>query len=90
MGLQLVGATNKPIFKTETDSQTQRTDFWMPSREGVWGGMEWEFGVNRCKPLHIKWINNKFLLYSTGNYIQYPDMHHNRKVYKYAYIYILL
>ena len=39
--------------------------------EGVRGGMEWEFGVSRCKLLYIEWINNKVLLYSTGNYIQY-------------------
>jgi len=35
------------------------------------GGMEWEFGVRRSKLLNIEWINNKVLLYSTGNYIQY-------------------
>ena len=35
--------TNELIYKTETDSQTQRTDLWLPSgRE--WGGMDWEFG----------------------------------------------
>ena len=33
-------------------------------------GIEWEFGVSRCKLLYIGWINNKVLLYSTGNYIQ--------------------
>ena len=38
--------------------------------EGVGGGMEWEAGVSRCKLLYMKWINNKVLLYSTGNYIQ--------------------
>ena len=37
--------------------------------EGVGGGMELEVGVSRCKLLHIEWINNKVLLYSTGNYI---------------------
>ena len=26
----------------------------------------------RCKPLHLEWINNKVLMYSTGNYIRYP------------------
>ena len=36
--------------------------------------MDWEFEVNRCKLLHIKWIINKVLLYSTGNYIQFPMM----------------
>ena len=33
-------------------------------------GMDWEFGVNRCKLLHLEWISNKVLLYSTENYIQ--------------------
>ena len=32
-------------------------------------GMDWESGVNRCKLLHLEWISNKILLYSTGNYI---------------------
>ena len=34
-------------------------------------GIDWDFGVSRYKPLHIEWIN-KDLLYSTGNYTQYP------------------
>ena len=33
--------------------------------------MDWEFGVSRCKPLCIEQINNKVLLYSTGNSAQY-------------------
>ena len=44
--------------------------------------MDWEFEVSRCKPLHIEQINNKVLLYSTGNYIQYPGINHNEKKYK--------
>ena len=31
--------------------------------------MDWEFGICRCKRLNLEWINNKVLLYSTGNYI---------------------
>ena len=46
------------------------------------GGMDWEFGVSRCKLLYIEWINNMVLLYSTGNYIQYPEINHNGKQYK--------
>ena len=46
---------------------------------GCWGGMEWEVGVSRCKLLYIEWINSKVLLYSTGNYIQYPMINHNGK-----------
>ena len=49
--------------------------------EGVEGGMEWEVGVSRCKPLYIEWINNKVLLYSTENYMQYPMINHNGKEY---------
>jgi len=33
-------------------------------------GMDWEFGVNRCKLLPLEWISNGILLYSTGNHIQ--------------------
>jgi len=27
--------TNELIFRTETDSQTQRTDLWLPRERGV-------------------------------------------------------
>ena len=49
---------------------------------GVGGGMEWEFGISRCKLLYIEWINNKVLLYSTGKYIQYHVINHNGKEYE--------
>ena len=42
-------------------------------------GMDWEFGISRGKLLYIGWINNKVLLYSIGNYIQYPVINHNGK-----------
>ena len=29
--------------------------------------------------LHLEWINNKALMYSTGNYIQYPVINDNGK-----------
>ena len=35
--------------------------------EGV--EMDWEFGVSRCKLLHLEWISNEILLYSTRNHI---------------------
>lgn len=35
-------------------------------------GMDWKFGVKRCKELLLEWINNKVLLYITGNSIQSP------------------
>ena len=46
---------------------------------GGWGGTEWEARVSRCKLLYIGWINNKVLLYSTGNSIQYHLINHNGK-----------
>ena len=44
-------------------------------------GMDWEFGISRCKLLHIGWVNNKVLLYSIGNYIQCTGINHNGKEY---------
>ena len=49
--------------------------------ERVGGRMEWEVGVRRYELLYIEWINNKNLLYSTGNYIQYPMINNNGKEY---------
>ena len=49
--------------------------------KGKWGEGEngRGVGVGRCKWLHLEWINNKVLLYSTGNYIQSPEINHNEK-----------
>ena len=55
----------------------------------VGGGMDWEFEINRGKLLYIGWINNKVLLYSAGNYIQYPVTNHNGKEYEKEHIYII-
>ena len=52
------------------------------------GGRDWEFGTSRYKLLHIGWINNKVLLYSTKNYIQYPMINHNGKVRKKECLYV--
>jgi len=59
--------------------------------KGGRGEKDWEFGTSRCakyiiyniiyniKLLYIGWINNKVLLYSTGNYIRYPVINHHGK-----------
>ena len=62
--------TNELIYETETCGCQGR---------GVWEGTDWEFGISRCKLLYIEWINNKVLLYSTGDYIQYLVINHNDK-----------
>ena len=74
--------TNELIYEIETDPQTQSTDLWLPRGSGGGRGMGWEFGVSRCKLLCIGWMNNKVLLYSTGNYIQPPGIKQNGKEYE--------
>ena len=32
---------NELIYKTETDSQIQRTNYWLPVGRGVKGGAKW-------------------------------------------------
>ena len=54
---------------------------------GVGRGKAWESGISRGKLLCIEWIDNKVLLYSTGNYIHYPMMNHNEKEYEKIYMY---
>jgi len=48
----------------------------------VAGGMDWGFGISRCKLVYIGWISNKVLLDSTGDYIQYLVISHNGKEYE--------
>ena len=48
---------------------TNITEFRLPKDMGSVGEKESEFRGSRCKLLHIEWINNKVLLYSTENYI---------------------
>ena len=38
--------------------------------------MDWEFGVGRCKLLHLEWTSNEVLLYSTGKCIQFLEIEH--------------
>ena len=45
--------------------------------EGGGSGMDWEFGVSKCKLLQLEWISNEVLMYSTGNYIQNLGTEHD-------------
>ena len=69
--------TNELIYKTEIDSQTQKTSLWL--LRGKVEGINQEFGVKIYTVLYIKQINNKDLLHSTGNYIQYLVITDNGK-----------
>ena len=57
---------NKPIYKTETDSQVWRADLWLARRGGrrEWDGLG--VGSSGCKLLQLEWISNEVLLYNTG------------------------
>ena len=42
-------------------------------------GMDEEFGVGRCKLLHLEWVSNEVIMYSTGNYIQSLGIDHDER-----------
>ena len=65
---------NELIYKKENRHREQTCGC---QGGGAWRRVDWEFGISRCKLLYIEWTNNKVLLYSTGNYIQYPMINHN-------------
>ena len=54
------------------------------------GGKNWQLGISGYKLLYIGWINSKVLLYSTGNYIQYPVINHNGKEYFFKNVYMYI
>ena len=47
--------------------------------QGGGRGMDWECGVCRCELVHIGWISNEILLYSTRNYTQSLVTEHDRR-----------
>ena len=55
--------TDEVICKIEADSQAERTKLSLPWGREHGEGMDWEFGVSRCRLLYIEWISNKVLLY---------------------------
>ena len=72
------------MTRTYLQNRTRRLSEQICGCQGLRGGrgMDWEFGVGRCKLLHLECIDNQVLLYSTGNYIQHPVVNHNGKEYK--------
>ena len=82
---EIFNDTNEHTYKTE-QTRSHREQACGCQGEGCGGGEDWEFMISRCKLLYMGWVNNKVLLYSTGNYIQYPMMNHNRKEYVKEYI----
>ena len=54
--------TNEPIYETETESGTENRLVVAKGEGDSERGMNWEFGISRCKLLYLEWINNKALL----------------------------
>ena len=44
---------------------------------GLGSGMDREFGVSRCKLLHLEWTSSEVLLHSAGNHIQSLGIDHD-------------
>ena len=55
---------NELIYKTGADSETYRTNIWLPKGKG--GGQDQEFGINRYTLLYIKQINNRTYCIAQG------------------------
>ena len=74
---------NQTVYetKTESDKESRLVAAKWAGGGGREGGKDWELRLCRGKRLHPGWINNKILLYSTRNYIQYPVMKANGKEY---------
>ena len=77
------------IYKTERDSQTQKTNLWLPKQKEVGRGwISQEFGRDIHTLLPITQINNKDLLYRTGNSTQYFVIIYNGKESEIEYMYL--
>ena len=62
-------STNEPFHRKENHGLGEQTCGCHGGGGRRGSGMDWEFGVSRCKLLPLEWISNEILLYSTGNYI---------------------
>ena len=63
----LMYGTNESFCRKETDGLGEQTCGCQGEGEGGGSGMDWRFGVSRCKLLHLEWISNEVLLYSAGD-----------------------
>ena len=72
---------NLSIKYKETHRHREQTCGCQRGGGGGGRGIDWGFGVSRCKLLHLESTDNKILLYSTENYIQSPGIDHDGKEY---------
>ena len=76
----LKSGTGELIYKTEIDSQTQKTNLWLPKRkrEGRNKLGVWVLHIHTTI-LYTNYITNKGLLYHIGDYTQYLVITYNGK-----------
>ena len=74
-------STKENEMSPQEPGMAQKTNLWLP--KGKVGGSGKLGGINRYALLYIKEINNKDLLYSTGNYIWYLVINYKEKEYMY-------
>ena len=76
---------NLSMKQKQTHGHRQQTGGCQGGRG--WRRTELEIGVSRYQLLFMEWINNKVLLYSTENHIQYPMINQKEKNFL-MYIYV--
>ena len=59
----------------QTHGQREQTCGCQGGEGREWDGLE--FGVSKCKILHLEWISNKVQFYSAGNHIQSLGIEHD-------------
>ena len=67
--------TQMNLFTKQKPTQTKNGNLWY--QRGKRRGINWECGMSRHTLLHMSKMNNKVLLYSTGNHTQYAVISHN-------------
>ena len=60
----------------------------MVAKRGRGVGEGWRGTLGLAYVNYIGWIDNNILLYSTGNYIQYPVINHNGEEYENECMYV--
>ena len=75
--------THDSIYKTETDhGHGDQTCVCQEGGEGREDGTDGEFGVGRCKLLHLEWLSNGVLPYRAGNSAQSLGLEHDGRQYE--------
>ena len=73
--------TNELIYKQKQTHRHRVETRGYPGEKWGRGKRGWEFKVCTCKLFLTEWMNNRVLLQSTGNCVQYPVKTCNRKEY---------